>query len=138
MKDFVTLAGRVLLLAIFLPSAWNKATAFSATADRMADQGVPLAAATLVFALVLEIVGSLLVLLGLRARLGAAMLALFLVPVTLTMHAYWAFPPEEQMSQQVHLLKNISILGGVLMVLAHGSGRLSLDVVLERRRRRRR
>ena len=77
---------------------------------------------------VVALLGGLSVLLGFRTRYGAALIALFLVPVTLTMHAFWnvSDPPMHQM-QQISFMKNLSILGGALTLLCAGGGPFSLD-----------
>jgi len=80
----------------------------------------------------LALAGGVSVILGYKARVGAWLLVLFLVPVTLTMHAFWAVQdPMMAQMQQAMFLKNLSMIGGALMIAYHGPGPLSLD---ERRR----
>ncbi|HET6936048.1 MAG TPA: DoxX family protein, partial [Candidatus Angelobacter sp.] len=69
----------------------------------------------------------LLLLTGLKARYAAVILALWLVPVTLTFHNFWAFQGQEQQEQMVNFLKNLAIIGGLLAVAAssRGAGKLS-------------
>ncbi len=55
------------------------------------------------------------------------MLALFLVPVTLIFHDFWAFDGQELQNQMPHFMKNITIIGGLLTVAAAGAGPLSVD-----------
>jgi putative oxidoreductase len=125
--------GRVLLSAIFLMSGFHKITDFQGTVETMQKMGLTqMTTALAVGAIVFEVVGGLSLLLGYRTRLGAVMLVLFLIPTTLTFHAFWAVPAEQQQMQMIHFLKNLAILGGLLMVVSHGSGPLSLDSRLAR------
>ncbi|HEY0723164.1 MAG TPA: DoxX family protein, partial [Pyrinomonadaceae bacterium] len=93
-----------------------------------ASQGVPLASVTVPLSGILALAGGLSILLGYRARLGAWLIALFLVPVTLMMHKFWAIAdPMMQQIQMVLFMKNIAILGGALLISQFGAGPLSLD-----------
>ena len=77
---------------------------------------------------ILAIVGGLSVLLGFHGKVGAWLLVLFLVPVTLTMHNFWAVKdPMMQQIQMAMFLKNISMLGSALFFAQIGTGPLSLD-----------
>jgi putative oxidoreductase len=93
-----------------------------------AAQGVPLASLAVPLSGVIALLGGLSVLLGYRARLGAALLVLFLVPVTFAMHRFWA--TADPMMAQLHLvmfLKNLGLLGGALLIAHFGAGPVSLD-----------
>jgi len=112
--------------AIFLmagPSQFNPGTiAYARSA------GVPFAAFLVPASGVLAFLGGLSVLLGFRARLGAAMLVAFLVPVTLSMHAFWAVPdPSMAQLQFAMFMKNLGLLGGTLLIAHFGAGPYSLD-----------
>ena len=77
--------------------------------------------------------GGLSILLGYRARLGAALVVLFLVPVTLAMHRFWGVPdPMMAQMQQAMFMKNFAMLGGVLLVSYFGAGPFSFDARRER------
>lgn len=122
------LAGRILFSIIFLMAAPGdfKGT----TVAYAAHQGVPLPAIAVPLAGIISIVGALSVLLGYKARLGAWLLVLFLIPVTLMMHNFWSVSdPATAQAQQVNFLKNISMLGGALLIAYFGSGPLSVDAV---------
>lgn len=128
-KTYGPLAARFLITFLFLRSALEKVTAFAVVADMMARKGMPFAEVLLVGSIVLEIAGSLMVLLGWRARLGAVLLAIFLVPATLIFHNFWAIDPaqaREVANQANHFFKNVSILGALIMIMAMGPGPLSL------------
>jgi putative oxidoreductase len=118
--------GRALFVAIFLTTAPNQFS--SQTIAYAARQGVPLASIAVPLAGILALVGGLSVLLGYRARIGALLLVLFLVPVTLMMHKFWAISdPTMARMQQVMFMKNLSMLGGALLVAYFGAGPISLD-----------
>jgi putative oxidoreductase len=125
-KGLAVLLGRFLFVAIFLVAGANH---FSRqTIAFAASQGVPLASVTVPLSGILALAGGLSILLGYRARLGAWLIALFLVPVTLMMHKFWAIAdPMMQQIQMVLFMKNIAILGGALLISQFGAGPLSLD-----------
>jgi uncharacterized membrane protein YphA (DoxX/SURF4 family) len=76
----------------------------------------------LIGALVLKFIGSLLLIIGWKVRFGAACLALFLIPVTLIMHDFWNQPGTNQSLEMIMFLKNLAILGGLMVVIAFGKG----------------
>ena len=122
----VVVLGRLFFALIFLfaaPNHFAKQTiAFSAS------QGVPLASIAVPLSGVVAIVGGLSILLGYRAKLGAWLIVLFLVPVSLMMHKFWTVTdPMMAQIQMVLFMKNVSILGGALLVSQFGAGPFSLD-----------
>jgi putative oxidoreductase len=102
---------RVLLCLVFLNAVLGKLLGFGAVADRIAAKGLPLAPLLLLAAMGLMAVGSVLVISGWRARLGAVLLLVFLVPTTLLFHGAVADPGE-----RIQLFKNLAIMGGLLLV----------------------
>jgi putative oxidoreductase len=74
-----------------------------------------------------ELGGGLLLAVGFKARWAALAIFLFLIPVTFVFHAFWGIDPKEAAMQQINFLKNLSIMGGMLMVFAHGPGAYSVD-----------
>jgi putative oxidoreductase len=100
----------------------------SQTIGYAASQGVPLASITVPISGVLALAGGLSVLLGYRAKLGAWLIVLFLVGVTPMMHKFWAVTdPMIQQMQMIMFMKNVSMLGGALLISQLGSGPWSLD-----------
>jgi len=122
----VALVGRVLYSAIFLAAPLFH---FSPQAiGYAAQQGVPLAALLVPASGLLALAGGLSILVGYHARLGAWLLVLFLVPVTLTMHAFWGISdPMMAQMQQAMFFKNLAMLGGALLIAHFGAGPLSFD-----------
>jgi putative oxidoreductase len=126
-KSYGPLAGRILLALIFLISGCEKIGGFSKVAAGMAAKGVPLAEFALVVTIVVEIGGGLMLILGWKARWAALALFLWLIPVTLLFHNYWAVDAAQYRNQFNHFLKNLCIMGAMLYVMAFGPGPLSLD-----------
>ena len=125
-KTYGPLAGRILITLIFLRSAYGKITGFSTVAGVMAKKGMPFSEVLLAGAIVFEIAGGLMILLGWNARWGALLLAIFLVPATLIFHNFWAVDAAQLTNQLNHFMKNVSILGALVFIIGMGSGPLSL------------
>lgn len=111
--------GRLLLVALFLFSAYGKITGFDGTVAMMAKEGIPFAQIALVLAIVFEIVGSILLLVGKKfAGSGAAMLIIFTVLATYFFHDFWNFAGTPAYMDQVrNFMKNLSIIGGLVAML---------------------
>jgi putative oxidoreductase len=113
--------------------AWNFVLAFPyhfthGAVQVAAQQGVPLAGVLVPLSGVLALAGGLSVALGYKTRWGAWALVAFLVPVTLWMHAFWRLSdPHTAFVEQVLFLKNISTLGGALLISQFGAGPISID-----------
>lgn len=121
------LIGRILLAAIFVISGAGKIFAFAGTAGYMASKGLPMPEVLLVGTIVIELLGGLMLAAGLNARWVALVIFLWLIPVTFIFHAFWGIDPKEAQTQQIQFLKNVAIMGGMLMVFAFGPGRYSID-----------
>jgi putative oxidoreductase len=109
------LLGRVLLSVIFILSGLGKLPHFHDVAGMMAGKGIPLASVALVITLLIEIGGGLMVLTGFKARYASLVIAVWLVPVTLVFHNFWAVPAAQQQDQMINFLKNLAIIGGLLV-----------------------
>ena len=126
LSSIVTLLGRACFSAIFLDAVPHHFRA--QTIAYAAGHGVPMASVLVPASGVMVGLGAASVLFGFRARLGAWLLVAFLVPVTLVMHAFWAEgDPVQAALQQGMFLKNLSVLGGALLITRFGSGPMSLD-----------
>jgi putative oxidoreductase len=107
--------GRFLLSVIFILSGAGKLMQFAGTASMMSAKGIPLAKLALAISLLIEIGGGLALLTGFKVRYVAPIMALWLVPVTLVFHNFWAYQGQEAMTQQINFLKNLAIVGGLLV-----------------------
>jgi putative oxidoreductase len=128
LKGLVSLLGRVLLCAIFLMAAiGNNIPNFDATVKVMKDRGVPQAQYALIGAIVFLIVGGVSVIAGYTARFGAFLLLVFLALATYYFHNFWDLTGQERQEQMIHFMKNVALMGAMLVIIANGSGAWSLD-----------
>jgi putative oxidoreductase len=101
---------------------------WSGTEAQMAGRGMFAVPFFHVAAMLVELGAGLSLLLGWKARLGALILFLFLIPVTLTFHNFWTYAdPKEQKVNMLFFLHNLALMGGLLLVMTCGPGRLSID-----------
>ncbi len=122
----IPLIGRILFSLIFLTAAPGHFT--KGAIQYAASQGVPLASIAVPVSGMLALLGGLSLLLGYRAKWGAWLIVLFLVPVTLMMHKFWAVQdPVAAQMQHIMFMKNVALAGGALLFAYFGSGPLSLD-----------
>ena len=134
LQGSVTVLGRVLLATIFFMAAvGNKIPHFGQVASVMDAAGIPAPQLMLVGAIVFLIAGSLSVILGYKARIGAFLLLTFLVLASYYFHPFWNLEGQAQQEQMIHFMKNLSIMGAMLFIVANGSGPMSLDSWLHKR-----
>ncbi len=118
-----------MLCTIFLLAAvTNDIPNFGRTAGFMASEGVPAPRVMLAGAIVFLIAGSLSIILGYKARIGAALLLVFLVLATYFFHDFWTVSdPKLKQDQMIHFMKNLALMGAMLLIIANGTGPMSLD-----------
>jgi putative oxidoreductase len=126
-ETLAAFVGRIFLALIFVVSGVGKITGYAGTAAYMASKGLPLVEILLPLTIAVELGGGLLLALGWKARWAALALLLFLIPTTLIFHQFWGIDPKLAQMQKIHFLKNVAIMGGMLMVLAIGAGAWSVD-----------
>jgi len=126
-KDWAALLGRILLAGIFVISGFGKITGFEGTADQIASKGLPLPQVLTAIAILIEFGGGLAIVAGWKTRWAALAFIVFMIVITPIFHGYWAAPPDEMMNEQINFMKNVSILGGSLLLFAFGPGRYSVD-----------
>jgi putative oxidoreductase len=130
----LTVLGRVLLATIFFMAAvGNKIPHFSQVAGFMESAGVPAPQFMLLGAIAFLIVGSVSVIVGYKARIGAALLLTFLALASYYFHAFWKLEGQAQQEQMIQFMKNLSMMGAMLFLIANGSGPMSLDAWLAKR-----
>jgi putative oxidoreductase len=113
--------GRILLSLIFIGAGLSKIAEWSGTAAMMAGKGLPAVPLLLTLTVALELGGGLAILSGNGARAAALALALFLVPTTILFHGFWAAQGAEHAIQQLNFMKNLAIMGGLLVLAARGT-----------------
>lgn len=134
LQGLLALVGRILLCAIFLMSAYGHAMEFNHTAETfMVPKHIPMPHVLLALALAFLVIGSLSVILGFKARIGALLLLIFLAAVTPIFHDFWNITePAAQQMQMINFLKNLSMAGAMLLIIANGPGLFSADVLFHR------
>jgi putative oxidoreductase len=130
----LTVLGRVLLATIFFMAAvGNKIPHFSQVAGFMESAGVPAPQLMLLGAIAFLLLGSVSILVGYKARIGAALLFTFLALASYYFHPFWKLEGQAQQEQMVQFMKNLSMMGAMLFLIANGSGPMSLDTWLAKR-----
>ena len=122
----IVLLGRILFSLIFLISGFSH---FSSQSVAYANsQGVPAASFLVPASGILAIIGAISIIIGYKAKIGAWLIVVFLIPVTFMMHNFWTLTdPMMKQMQMAMIWKNISMLGGALLITWYGAGLLSLD-----------
>ncbi len=126
--------GRALLATIFVWSGLAKFMDSASTMEYMRAAGLPGVPFFLVLAAFVEVVAGLMLFTGTLTRVAALVLFLYLIPVTLVMHPFWALSGAERAMQQTSFLKNLAIMGGLLAVASLGAIRYTVDSRIRRRR----
>ena len=129
MQGAMTVVGRVMLATIFLMSAvGNKIPNFNDVAAYIAFEGVPMPQVMLFGGIVFLIAGSLSVIAGYKAKIGAGLLLVFLVLATYFFHDFWSFEDAaEKQQQMIQFMKNLALMGAMVHLIANGPGPMSLD-----------
>ena len=128
MQSVLSLVGRIAIATIFLMSAvGNKIPNFSGVAAYMASESVPMPQLMLVGGIVFLVAGSLSVIAGFKTQIGATLLLIFLILATYFFHDFWTFEGEARQNQMIQFMKNLSLMGTMLFLIANGPGKLSLD-----------
>lgn len=127
LSRFGPLAGRVLIALIFVMAGFSKIGGFDGTVGYIASKGLPMPEILAVGAIIVELGGGILLIVGWNARLAAAALFVFTAMTALFFHNFWALPPDQAQNEMITFMKNISMMGGLLYVVVHGSGPYSLN-----------
>jgi len=128
LRGIFSVMGRIALTAIFISAALGqKIPHFNGVVQYMEAHNVPAPRLLLPAAIVFLLVGGASVLLGYRARIGALLLLLFLIPATYYFHDFWNQSGQEAEAQTIHFMKNLSMMGAMIFIIANGSGAWSLD-----------
>jgi putative oxidoreductase len=128
LRGFVSLLGRVLLAAIFLASAaMNHIPNFNGIVQVMTKEGVPMPMAAHGLAIAFMLVGGISLVLGFFARFGAMLLLIFLALAAFYFHDFWTLEGAAAQEQQIHFMKNVAMMGAMLIVIANGPGAWSID-----------
>ncbi len=121
------LVGRLMIAAIFVVSGFGKITGFDGTVGYIASKGLSFPQLAAIAAIVVELGGGILLILGWKTRWAAAAMCIFTVVAALIFHNFWVVPAEQAQNQMIHFMKNICMAGGLLYVVVFGSGPLAVD-----------
>jgi putative oxidoreductase len=131
------LFARIAISLIFIQAVLGKVFGWSGQAAYMAQHGISPVAPLLGSALAIELIGVVCLLIGYRARLAALVMALYLCILSVMLHNFWSHSAGQSemasMIARTEFMKNMGIMGGLLMIVAHGPGRFSLQQFLRRR-----
>lgn len=122
LQQLFALLGRVLMAAVFLWIGYGKVTDFPGNVGYAAAAGMPLPQAGIAIAIVIELLFSVLLIVGFKTRPVAFVMAIFTVMTALFFHRNFA-----DYEQAINFMKNLAIAGGFLQIFAFGGGRYSLD-----------
>ncbi|HTC11817.1 MAG TPA: DoxX family protein [Acetobacteraceae bacterium] len=125
--DCVILAARVLLVVLFLVFGWRKLTGFEGTVASFTQGGIPMPPVAAVVAVVMEFFGGLALLLGVATRPIALALAVYTLATAFLGHPYWAMTGAAQAGAMINFYKNVSIMGGLLLLYVTGAGKYAVD-----------
>ena len=129
-NNVLTLLGRILIAALFVPAGLAKIAGFAGTTGYIASVGLPLPQVGAAIAVAVEVGFGLMLLVGWRSRLSGLVIAVFTVVAGAIFHNFWAAPADQMLMQQISFMKNLSIAGGLLFIAAFGPGAWSLDARL--------
>ena len=134
LTNFIALAGRILLGLLFVLGGYNKLfNGTAGTVATMTSHGIPFANILVWGAIVVELGIGLCLMAGLLARWAALILAAYTLALGLIFHAYWAVPAAEARFDRIIFFNHLSIIGGMLIVVAFGAGCYSLDALLRQK-----
>jgi putative oxidoreductase len=133
LADVIILAARVLIALIFIMSGFEKLVSYQAAAGHLEGMGVPAVFAYL--APPVEFLCGVAVLLGALTEAAAAVMFIFTIVTTLTAHRYWQYAdPAQYVAQYTNFWKNVSMMGGMLLLIVTAGGRYSVDALMRRGR----
>ena len=126
-RDIIILIARILLMILFVLSGWAKLTGFDGTVGYMTSLGAPAPMLAAAIAVIMEFVVAILLILGFYTRPLAFLFALFVLGTALLGHPFWNMVDPERSANMTQFLKNMAIMGGLLLLAVSGPGRFSVD-----------
>ena len=130
-QDFLLLVARVLLGWIFVSSGWRKLMDIPGFIKTMPRRDLPEFLGYI--APPVEFFGGLCLLLGFATRYASLVMLLFIIIASFSSHRYWAAEPAQVANQSSHFWKNVSMMGGTVLLFITGAGRYAIDAMLPRR-----
>ena len=121
------LVGRILVALIFVISGAMKIGGFAGVAGYIGSKGLPMPEVLAALTIALELGGGILLMIGYKVRIVSILFFLWLIPTTLLFHKFWGIDAAQVQNQMNNFLKNVSIMGAMLLVFAFGPGAYSVD-----------
>ena len=130
MNDALILAARLLLAALFLIFGWRKLTDYSGTVSRMVQDGARFPALATPVSIFMELAVAFAGAIGAFTRPASALMALYTLGTALIAHHYWTMTGAKKVDSLESFYKNLSIVGGFLLLCITGAGKYSIDALL--------
>ena len=128
--DVVILFGRLFLAALFLIFGWRKLKDYRGTVDQVARDGIPMPALAALAGIFMELPVAFAVAAGALTRLSAGLMALYTFATSLAEHRYWKMAAPDKLGAMEAFYKNLSIIGGFMLLCVTGPGKYSIDFLL--------
>jgi putative oxidoreductase len=127
MKNTTDLIARIFLSTIFFYEAADTFWYFNDAKDILVEYGLDFyPRIILIFGIGMLVLGALLVLIGYLSTFGAFLLLLYIIPYTFIIYSFWNDPPATQRMHALMFMKNIAIIGGLLLLMVNGAGKYSI------------
>jgi putative oxidoreductase len=124
-NDLLILVARIFIGSLFLWAGATKVVHWKGSAEYMHLKKMP--TTLLPAAILMQIVGGLSVLLGFEARVGALLLIVYMIPAAIKMHDFWNLQGDARTTQKNMFMKDVAVLGGLLIFLVTGAGRFAFN-----------
>lgn len=125
-SDALILLARILLMALFLITGWQKLTNFSGTEAYMKSVGTPLPKLATIVSIIIEFFVGIALVIGLFTRPFAVLYIAFVLATTIIGHHYWTLEGADRRENELMFFKNVSIIGGLLLLVVTGPGKYAL------------
>lgn len=126
-QSFIVLLGRICLSLVFIWAAFAKIMNLEGTMGYMTSKHLPFALILLPLAILVQMAGAIFLLSGYKTRIGAWMLILFIIPAAIIFHDFWNLRGHERLTEQILFMKDLAILGGLMIIASFGPGRYAFD-----------
>ena len=125
----IILAARLFLATLFLIFGWRKVRDYSGTLNQMVQDGLPMPVVATAIAIFMELPVALAVAVGALTRPSAVLLAFYTLGTSLAEHRYWTMTDGDRFANMESFYKNLSIIGGCLLLYITGGGKYSIDAL---------
>jgi len=126
-QSLAALLGRICIGILFFWAGWTKIMDIEGTMSYMVSKQMPMVEFFLPAAIAMQNLGALSLIMGFLTRWGAALLIIFIVPASILFHNFWNLEGAVQLTEKIMFMKDVGVLGGLLLILAFGPGKYSID-----------